>query len=511
MGHHDHDSDAGYLALAEAIESHTFLSVGIDIGSSTSHISISRLVIRRNSASLSTEFIVTERETLHASPVWLTPYRQSGELIDTSRIRLLIEDEYRAAGFAPADIDTGAMVITGEALKKANAENIARMMADWSGRFVCVSAGPMHEGLLAAHGSGSVALSGAAGGTVLNVDIGGGTTKISVVTDGVITHIESVSVGARLVAFDGDADGAGDADTATIIRWEQPAAVLAGRLGIDGGLGRPMPAGDRRRMASLMADVLLDIVTGGGDHADLRERLLVATDEKKIPPVAGLDHIVFSGGVSEYLEPDAAPRRDDLGYLLAAALRERLAAAGLEARVRPAAQRIRATVLGASQFSVQASGQTVYVSDAGMLPVRGLRAVEIDARGALTEESVRAALRRLDLGAWAADLAAVIRVDVPTSHAVLFRVASVLSRVARESPAPARARAAADAPLFIVLRADVARALGRILKEEVGWPGPVVVVDGIEVSSLDHLDIGAPLGYTGALPVTVTSLQFPVA
>lgn len=512
MGHHDHESDAGYLALAEAIESHSFLSVGIDIGSSTSHISISRLVIRRNTASLSTEFIVTEREALHASPIWLTPYRQSGELIDTNRIRLLIEDEYRAAGFAPADIDTGAMVITGEALKKANAENIARMVADWSGRFVCVSAGPMHEGLLAAHGSGSVALSRAQGGTVVNVDIGGGTTKVSVVTDGIITHIESVSVGARLVAFDADADADAtdaDADAAAIIRWEQPAAVLARELGIDGGLGRPMAHGNRVRMAGLMADILLDIVTGGDDHADLRERLLVATDEKKIPPVAAIDHIVFSGGVSEYLEPDAAARRDDLGYLLAAALRQRLTTAGLEAKVRPAAQRIRATVLGASQFSVQASGQTVYVSDHGMLPVRGLRAVEIDARGALTEDSVRASLARLDRPEWAPDLAAVIRLDVPTSHAVLFRVASVLARVAGQSRAPDSADA--GAPLFIVLRADVARALGRILEEEVRWPGPVVVVDGIEVSSLDHLDIGVPLGYTGALPVTVTSLQFPVA
>jgi ethanolamine utilization protein EutA len=361
----------------------------------------------------------------------------------------------------------------------------------------------MHEGLLAAHGSGSVALSGAQGGTVVNVDIGGGTTKISVVTDGAVTHIESVSVGARLVAFDDDTD-----DDA-IIRWEQPAAVLARQLGIAGGLGRPMPTGDRRRMAGLMADVLLDIVTGAKDHADLRERLLVATDGKKIPPVACIDHIVFSGGVSEYLEPDASPRRDDLGYLLAAALRQRLTTAGLEAKVRPAAQRIRATVLGASQFSVQASGQTVYVSDAGVLPVRGLRAVEVDARGAVTEDSVRASLSRLDLREWTGELAAVIRVDVPTSHAVLFRVASVLARVAGQSRVLARADA--DGPLFIVLRADVARALGRILKEEVRWPGPVVVVDGIEVSSLDHLDIGVPLGYTGALPVTVTSLQFPVA
>src|SRR3984957_20500945 len=499
MGHHDHDTDPGYLALAEAIESHSFLSVGIDIGSSTSHISISRLVIRRDSASLSTEFIVTERETLHASPVWLTPYRQSGELIDTDRIRLLIEDEYKAAGFAPADIDTGALVITGEALKKANAENIARMVAGWSGRFVCVSAGPMHEGLLAAHGSGSVALSGASASTVVNVDIGGGTTKISVVTNGTVTHIESVSVGARLVAFDDDTDNA------AIIRWEQPAAVLAPQLGIAGGPGRTMPVADRRRMAGLMADVLLGIVTGAGHHADLRDRLLVATDGKKIPPVACIDDLLFSGGVSESLEPDASPRRDDLGALFATALRQRMTAIGLEAKVRPAAQRIRATVLGASQFSVQASGQTVYVSDAGVLPVRGLRAVEVDARGALTDDSVRASLGRLDRQEWTGDLAAVIRVDVPTSHAALFRVASVLARVAGES----RAGGTADGgPLYIVLRADVARALGRILKEEVRWPGPVVVVDGIEVSSLDHLDIGVPLGHTGALPVTVTSLQF---
>jgi ethanolamine utilization protein EutA len=505
MGHHDHEGDAGYLALAEAIESHSFLSVGIDIGSSTSHISISRLVIRRSTASLSTEFIVTERKTVHASPVWLTPYHESGELIDTSRIRFLIEEEYKAAGYEPGDIDTGAMVITGEALKKANAENIARMVAAWSGRFVTVSAGPMHEGLLAAHGSGSVALSRDQGGTVVNVDIGGGTTKITVVADGIITHIESVSVGARLVAFD---DDAGDDDTA-IIRWEQPAAVLAGQLGIVAGPGRPMPAADRGRMAGLMADVLVDIVTGTGRHADLRQRLQVGTDGKHIPPVGGIDHIIFSGGVSEYLEPDSAPRRDDLGYLLATALRERLASAGLDAKVRPAAQRIRATVLGASQFSVQASGQTVYVSDPGALPVRGLRAVEVDARGSLTEDSVRASLGRVDLAEWSAGLAAVIRVDVPTSHAVLLRVASALARVAGESRCPAPG--GADDALFVVLRADLARALGRILKEEVGWPGPVVVVDGIEVTSLDHLDIGVPLGYTGALPVTVTSLQFPVA
>jgi ethanolamine utilization protein EutA len=103
----------------------------------------------------------------------------------------------------------------------------------------------------------------------------------------------------------------------------------------------------------------------------------------------------------------------------------------------------------------------------------------------------------------------VVRLDTPTTHARLSRLASVLASVAGQDRA--RDRTAATCPLYIVLRADVARALGRMLKEEIRWSGPVVVVDGIEVSNLDHLDIGVPLGHTGALPVTVTSLQFPAA
>jgi ethanolamine utilization protein EutA len=498
MGHdlesdHVHEADSDLFWLIDALESHTFLSVGIDIGSSTSHLTISRLVIRRRASSMSTEFVVSRREALHASPVWLTPYRPDGDLIDTDRIRRLMEDEYKTAGFAPRDIDTGAIVITGEALKKANAENIARMVADWSGRFVSVSAGPMHEGLLAAHGSGSVALSAAGASTVVNVDIGGGTTKISVVVNGVIEHIESVSIGARLVAFD---------DAGLIVRWERPATALAGHLGLVRGPGQPMTGPDQSRMAGLMADVLMDIVTGAARVPGLRRELMVATDQKAVPPLADIGHLVFSGGVSEYLEPGASGPGDDLGYLLAAALRERLASAGLIARVHPAAQRIRATVLGASQFSVQASSQTVYVSDAGALPVHGLQAVEIDARGPVDDTTVTASLHRLDLERWSGQLAAVIRLDTPTTHAQLFQAAAALARVAGRS---------ATCPLYIVLRADVARALGRVLKEEIRWTGPVIVVDGIDASSLDHLDIGEPLGYTGALPVTVTSLQFPSA
>jgi ethanolamine utilization protein EutA len=494
----------GCLSPVEALESHAFLSVGIDIGSSTSHFGVSRLVIRRKPETLSTEFEVSSRETLHVSPVWLTPYRDGASLIDTDRIRGLIEAEYRAAGLSPADIDTGALVITGEALKKANAENIARMMSDWSGRFVCVSAGPMHEGMLAAHGSGSVALSAARGAVVVNCDMGGGTTKISVVRNGVITHTESISVGARLVAFqsppeDGDP---GDDDPGEIVRWERSASVLAGHLGLTAGVGGRLPLASRHRLADLMASLLTGLLSGDNPNAALREELTVATDGGSIPPVTDIDHLVLSGGVSEYLVPGTRARHDDLGYLLAQSLRERLAHIGLAGKIHPSDQRIRATVLGASQFSVQASGQTIFVSDPAMLPARDLQSVEIDARGTIDEDLILTALRRLDLDRWSSRLAAVISLDLPTSHARLHRIASVLASVA----GPGRRETA----LFVVLRADVARAFGTLLKEEVRWPGPVVVVDGIEAGNLDHLDIGLPLGYTGTLPVTITSLQFPV-
>lgn len=506
MGGFDPGVPAHAISLNEELETHAFTSVGVDVGSATSHFCLSRLVIRRASP-LSTEFVVSEREVLHTSPVWLTPYLPGGQLIDTEQLRRVIKDEYHAASYDASQIDTGAVVITGEALKKANAQGIARMMASLSGRFVCVSAGPSHEALLAAHGSGSVILSRASGHTVLNVDVGGGTTKMSLIREGSVRHIESVSIGARLVAFEANNPGLGSAHSrqcgSRIVRWETPATVLADYLGLDGGTGHQMSSADRRRLACLMADVLAGRISGESRLGSLYERLLVSTDGYLMPPMAEMDHIVFSGGVAEYMAPHSSACADDLGYLLARALEERVSELGLAGKVHPATQRIRATVLGASEFSVQASSQTVYVSDPSALPVRGLRAVEIDASVPVGEGEVRAALRRLDLEQWSADLAAVVRVAQPVSYPLLFNFASALAATARSTDP--------SLPIYVVVRLDVARALGRMIKNEVGWPGPVVVVDGIAVGGLDHLDIGTQLGRTGALPVTVTSLHFPAS
>ena len=150
---------------------------------------------------LSAKFKVTEREVLYRSPIMLTPY-SSGTLIDTDKIKDFIHESYREAGFAHDEIDTGAVVITGEALNKENSRPILEYFAKDAGKFICASAGPNHEALLAAYGCGAVDLSEREGARVLNVDMGGGTTKLSVIEDGVVTRTAAISLGARLVSFD---------------------------------------------------------------------------------------------------------------------------------------------------------------------------------------------------------------------------------------------------------------------------------------------------------------------
>jgi ethanolamine utilization protein EutA len=488
---HDHlPADPTLLEPLDGLERHTLYSVGIDIGSSTSHMLMSRLVLQRRGSALSAEFEVTERTTTYRSPIWLTPYRGGGTEIDVEALQARYEDAYAEAGVWPDDVDTGAVIITGEALKKENAEAISRLIAGWSGRFICVSAGPNHEAMLAAHGSGSLALSQEIHGTVVNVDIGGGTTKVSVLVDGRVTHLESFSVGARLLAFDGDG---------AIVRIEEPARVLLHELGFDADLGDVLAPADRRAVAELMASVVEGVLTGSAAVEPLYPLLHVASDGGRVPPVADIDAIVFSGGVSEFLVPEPPDGLGDLGRDIAESLRGRVAAAGLAPKVRPASQGIRATVVGASQFTVQASGQTCYVSDRDALPVRDLQAVPLPAD--LTVEGVLTALRKHDLDAWSGRLAAVVSLTSSAVYQDVRRTAEALTQVA----------GAVDPglPLHVVLRPDLARSLGTVLKEELRWAGPVIVVDGITVGELDHVDIGAPLGSSGSLPVTVTSLEFP--
>src|SRR5450432_392614 len=193
LGEHDLENDA--LWQQDHI---TLVSVGIDIGSSGTQVIFSRVYMRRLAEELTSRYFVVKRETLHQSPVVLTPYL-SEIRIDERAVGDIVDAAYTAAGIHPDQIDIGAVILTGEALRRENAKAIAEVIAEMGGEFVCAAAGHHMESLLAAYGSGAAKASHDLARPVLNVDIGGGTTKLALVEGGRVVHTAAIHIGGRLL------------------------------------------------------------------------------------------------------------------------------------------------------------------------------------------------------------------------------------------------------------------------------------------------------------------------
>lgn len=456
-------------------------SVGVDIGSSTSHLLFSTIVLER----MDTRYVVAERKVLHESDILLTPYAAENT-IDAAALGAFISAQYEAAGLAAEDVDTGALILTGVAARRANARAIGELFAAEAGKFVAVSAGDALETLMAAQGSGAAALS-REGGPVLNIDIGGGTTKLALCEGGEVTRRTALDAGARLVAFD---------DAGRIARLEPFGAKYLAEAGVSAGVGDTLDDAAREAVAGAMADRIVAAVRGEAVEGFLRLPPLGASAEGA--------RVVFSGGVSEFF--DAEAEFDDLGPALARALKARMAEGGAE--VLPPRQGIRATVVGASQYTVQVSGSTIFLDPVDVLPLRNIAVIapqlalgeEIDAGE--VSAAVRDALERLDLG----DGHAPVAVALPWAGSATYHRLAGLSRGLVEGLAPVLAR---GHPLVLVVDGDVGGLIGMHLRAEENVANAIVSIDGIALSEFDFIDIGRVIRATGATPVVIKSLLFP--
>jgi ethanolamine utilization protein EutA len=423
----------------------------------------------------------------------LTPYL-SGTLIDIETVKQFIESAYREARLKPEDIDTGAVIITGEALKKENAQPIVEYFAKYAGKFICAAAGHNHEALLAAYGSGAVELSQTEHKTVLNVDMGGGTTKFSLIERGSVTQTAAINIGARLIAFD-----ASD----VVTRIEEAGSTLMRELGAHVALGEKITTAQKTACAALMANVLFEVIEYGPTSA-LAKQLMVTPPFRQYQ-LEQVDHIVFSGGVSEHVYNRDRTSYGDVGPLLGKQVREALQARSRTNILRQPLEGIRATVIGAGEYTVQASGTTSYISHSRVLPVFGLKVV----RAALKPpqpvlEALQQALAKFDLACFTAGLALSLSLDGPLNYKTMRAVAEGVAAICNSSESP-------ESPLYLALDLDVAKSLGGILKEELKLDREVIAIDGIDVGDLDYIDIGEPMGITEVIPVTVKSLMFPGA
>jgi ethanolamine utilization protein EutA len=499
---HNHDDDAvdvddGLDGAADptwVLDNVELTTVGVDVGSSTSHLLFAHLHLQRLTQSLSSRFVVVEREVLHRSPILLTPYRPDTGLIDVEALERFVDDAYAEANLTPKDIDTGAVILTGAALERANARAVAELFAGQGGKFVCASAGHNLEGILAAHGSGAVGLSFARHATLLHIDVGGGTTKLGVLHNGEIVSTAAIHVGGRLVAFD---------DDGRITRIEPSAHLVADSLGIALRLGEPLGAADRHRLAEALVDILVDYVAGRRGSELVRAFCL--TDELALDGYKP-DGITFSGGVAEYVYGREPTRYGDLGPDLAAALQRALDDGRLPAERVPLGEGIRATVLGASQFSVQLSGNTVHISDPAVLPLRNLPVVyaRLDSPQPDAEavaQAIRNGFVRLDLQEG----------EHPAAVALPWRgqphygnIRALADGIAQAMPRSL----AAGFPLVVALESDIGASLGGILAEELAISSPMISIDGLELVELDYVDVGEVILPANVVPVVVKSLAF---
>ncbi len=431
---------------------------------------------------------------LHESEVLLTPYADDTTLA-ADALRGFVDRQYALAGLAPEQIDSGALILTGVAVRRSNARAIGELFAARSGRFVALSAGDALETALAALGSGAAALSIRGAARVMNVDIGGGTSKIALCEGGAVVEQSAIDIGARILAF----DGAG-----RLARIEPAGQALADETGLVLQLGALPDAQGVRRLVERMAERLFEAMKGGGAITSATAALL------RLEPLSGTrrpDIVCFSGGVAEYIEGREMRGFGDLGPALAQAIAARVRAWG--PRIEAARQGIRATVLGASQFTVQVSGATVFVEPRGALPLRNVAVIapalpldseELDAQGIAL--AIDAALRRMDLQHAQQPVALCYRWQGSASYARL----DALCRGIALGLAPLLD---AGLPLVLVGDGDIGGLVGIHLHSELQLANPLVSIDGIVLHEFDFIDIGALLDRAGAVPVVIKSLVFP--
>jgi ethanolamine utilization protein EutA len=498
---HDHDhfefDDDGPLEQNPIwLQDHvTLVSVGIDIGSSGTQVIFSRINLRRYGEDLTSRYYVVSRETLYQSPVALTPYA-SEERIDDAGLKRIIDDAYQAAGLDAAAIDTGAVILTGEALRRENAEGIAKLLSEQGGDFVCATAGHHMESMLAAYGSGASKVSHEENKRILNIDIGGGTTKLAIVEKGFVVQTAAVHIGGRLQVV--------DPATGKIERLDPAGRYHARQAGFDWHKGDTIDVKLLDQVAETMADELLAALTvrpmpHAVEHLCLTDPIL---DFGKI------DGMLFSGGVGEYVYGRETRDFGDMGRRLGVAIRRRVDAGKFPWPMLEAVECIRATALGASEYSVQLSGNTSYISKPGeLLPRRNLQVVQppFECEEVIDAEKLAKAIRNhftaFDLIEGEGEVALALKWQGAPSYERISAFAEGIRKGLKNTIEHRK-------PVYIMLDGDVAQTLGAILREELLVESEILCIDGVMLRDFDYIDLGRIRMPSYTVPVTIKSLVF---
>lgn len=449
------------------------LSVGLDVGTTTTQMILSAISVENQASGFAVpEMTITDREILYKSPVHFTPLKGQN-LVDGEALRSLLTMEYQRAGIRRTEVDTGAIIITGETSRKENAATVLQALSDFAGDFVVATAGPDLESILAAKGAGATEYSEKTGKFVLHMDIGGGTSNLALIRDGKIIRTGCLNVGGRLLKLD-------ERGTVSYI-----SPVLHGICSLS--LGERPTEAELWQVAKVLCRVL-EMAAGKEETSQLLGQFSTKEADVQWQPPTEMVTLSFSGGVADCIggEKDVLAY-GDLGPLLGKAIRESRLCQG---DYRLGEETIRATVIGAGCHSTRLSGSTVFCRNMA-LPKKNLPVL------LFTEEEQNQP-----------DFARLIGEKLSATE----EKNAVLAMPGYERPdyekvtslAEAIAKGVGNREVYVCLQGDMAKALGQKLSMLLPPGAACLCLDKLKFGAESYLDIGVQVG--PCFPVVIKTL-----
>jgi ethanolamine utilization protein EutA len=472
----------------------TILSVGIDIGTTTTQVLFSRLALADVARPGQIPRVaITGREVIYQSLLILTPLLDR-DTVDAVRLETLVRNEYAAAGVEPGQIETGAVIITGETAKKKNADQILAALAGLAGEFVVSVAGPHVESMISGRGSGAAHYSQTHFTTVTNIDIGGGSANSATFRSGALVATAAMNYGGRILEI--------DAATGRVRALAAPARRILADCGLRLEAGDAVTLDALRHFTDRMADLTVELIEGTA--SSLAQQLYLTPPA----PVSGRGTVLmFSGGIGhDYYTPAPVTTvaevaiHGDVGPLLADALRRQPALVGY--RIVPPAETMRATVLGAGTQTVTLSGSTIW-AEREILPLRNAPVVRPAMPPLLERQTVAAAINaavtRWDIDRRTDAFAVALESGRTLDYNALVELAAALNDFAATMP-PTR-------PLVVIIDRDYAQVLGQTVKATAPQR-PLLVIDQVGLAEGDYIDVGMPMLDGRVVPLSIKTLVF---
>lgn len=472
------------------------LSVGIDVGTSTTQVVFSKLQMDNAGGYFSVPRVaIVDKEVVYKSEVYMTPLK-TDVLIDTDALRDIVAAEFRKAGYRPEDTDSGAVIITGESARKENSDAVLKSLSDFAGDFVVSAAGPDMESLIAGKGSGAWQYSMDHHCRVANLDIGGGTTNVVLFEDGETLARGCLDIGGRLICMN---------PQGIITKVSPAAAVMAQAAGVSVSVGDRCDELKLTAVTRQMAAALNAYLGVGSKDIDAILRQIKTPGSSDFPVPEKVQAVFFSGGVADLIYHESADTwaYGDIGVLLGRAIRESRLFTDFQ-KMEPG-ETIRATVVGAGTYTTTISGSTITYSD-DIFPLKNIPVIKLDEelQEACFAGETEPVIRRIQWVLGQNDEEHFI-LAMPgkrnPGYTEMKRAAASIRQIMDRVQPPGE-------PILLVIESDIAKAMGQMIRQQPDLKRQVVAIDSIHVEDGEYVDMGKPMMNGMVIPVVVKTLIF---